>query len=178
MCIRICLYSLIECLEDQRIVIPVSHHIGNDSTVIEVQDRTEIDFVDFNAFIPLEFGNICEPFLIRLVRVKVSVQDILGYELGIIRLFCTTVVAVLYGGLDALDAADPEDALVVHVDVFIVSEIVIDAAVALVRALHVDLLNLLGNPHILRLSAAQLAGCPLVVRRPRYTQHPASFING
>ena len=33
---RIRLYCMIECFEDQRIVIPVSLHIGNDSTVIEV----------------------------------------------------------------------------------------------------------------------------------------------
>jgi hypothetical protein len=53
------------------------------------------------------------------------------------------VVIVLDGRLDAFDPADAENALVVHMNMFVVMQVVVDASVAFIRALHVDLLYLL-----------------------------------
>ena len=50
MCIGVCLHRTVKGLENQRIVIPVADHVGNNAAVAEVQDCTEIDFVDLNAF--------------------------------------------------------------------------------------------------------------------------------
>ena len=52
----------------------VSNDIRDDSPVIEIQDCTEIDFVlIFAVVIPLEFCDICKPFLIWLFCCEDSV---------------------------------------------------------------------------------------------------------
>ena len=65
--------------------------------------------------------------------------------------------------LDPFGAANAEDALVVHMDVMVMPQFVIDASVALIWAIHMDLLDLLGKLHVLRNSGTQLSGHPLVV---------------
>ena len=55
------------------------------------------------------------------------------------------MVAVLDGGLDTLCTANPENALVVHMNVVVMPEIVVDTAVSLVWAFRVDLLDFLCN---------------------------------
>ena len=145
MCTRIGFYRLVKGLENQRIIIAVTHYIGNDATVIEIKNRAEIDLVHLNALIPFELCHIGKPFLVWLVRMEFAVKEILGYKLRILRLPRASVVVVFDGGLDTFDPTDAENALVVHMDMFVVPKVVIDAAVALIRTLHVDLLNFLRN---------------------------------
>ena len=44
MCIRVCRYRTVKSLENQRIVIPVADHAGNNAADAEVQNCAEIDF--------------------------------------------------------------------------------------------------------------------------------------
>lgn len=145
MCIRVCRYRTVKGLENQRIVIPFADHVGNNAAVTEVQNCAEIDFVNLNAFIPLEFRNVGKSLFIRLVRMKVPIKQIPGHKLRILCLSGAAVAAVLDGGLDALDTANPENTLVVYMNVVVMPEIVIDTAVTLVWAFRVDLLDFLCN---------------------------------
>ena len=103
---RISGYCLIESSEHQRIVITVTDHIWHDSSVIEIKDRTEIDFVlIFVLVIPFEFSDICKPFFIWLVCCELPVQDVFCYELRIIRPACASVVRILDRRLDVLSGS-------------------------------------------------------------------------
>lgn len=167
MSVRIGFHGPVKGLKNQGVVIPATYHKGNNTTVIEIQDRTEIDLVYLKALIPFELCYICKPFLIWLVRMEVSVKDIFGYVLWILCPYCAAVVIVLDGGLDALSPADAENALVVHMNMFVVTQVVIDAAVTFIRAFHIDLLNFLRKLLVLYCSDASFPGCPTMVSCPR-----------
>lgn len=160
MSVRIGFHGPVKGLKNQGIVIPVTYDMGNNTTVIEIQDRAEIDLVYLEALIPFELCNIGKPLLIWLVRVEVSVKKILSYILWVLCPSCAAVVIVLDGGLDALSPADAENALVVHMNMFVVTQVVVDTSVAFIRALHVDLLDLLRKLLILRIPGTQFPGCP------------------
>ena len=117
------------------------------------------------AIVPLELRHIRESFLIGLVCMKLTVEQVLCYVLRVLRLPCAAVAAVLDGGLDASGTANTQDTLVVDVDAVVVPQLVVDASVTLVRTVHVDLLNFLCKLRVLGGSGAQLAGRPLVVCR-------------
>ena len=136
MCLGVYLHRTVKGLENQRIVIPVADHVGHNAAVVEVQNCAEIDLVNLNAFIPLEFLYVGKPLLIRLIRMKVSIKQILRHKLRILRLSGAAVVVVLDGGLDTLCTTNPENALVVHMNVVVMPEIVVDTAVSLVWAFH------------------------------------------
>ena len=70
MSIRVFLDSLVKCFEYKRVIIPVADHVGNDAPVIEIQNCTEIDLVDFDTLIPFELRYICEPLLVGCLGVK------------------------------------------------------------------------------------------------------------
>ena len=163
MSIGIGLYGSVEGFENQRIVISITYHIGDNTTVIEVENGTKIDLVYFNVLIPFELCYIGEPFLVWLVRMEVAIKEMFSY---ILRILCSSraaVVIVLDGGLDALGPADAKNALVVHMNMLIVPKVVIDAAVALIRTLHVDLLDPLCQLFVLHSPGALLPGRPAKV---------------
>lgn len=105
--VRIFLHSFVKGLEYKRVVISVSNHKGNDAPIIQVQNGAQIDLVDFNAFVPLELRYIGQPFLVGGLGMEVPTQYIFCNILRILRPPCTTMVAVLDGGLDIFLAADP-----------------------------------------------------------------------
>ncbi len=74
MCVRIGFYSSSECVENNRIVVVLADYIRDNASVIQVKNGTQIDLVDFRTFIPFELRNIRQPFFIRLLRMKISVQ--------------------------------------------------------------------------------------------------------
>ena len=114
-------YGPVKGLENQRIVISVTYHIGNNTTVIEIKNRTEIYLVYLDACIPFELCYISQPLLIWFVCMEVAVKEVFSYILRILCSPCAAVVVVLDGGLDAFGPTDAENALVVNVDVLIVS---------------------------------------------------------
>lgn len=97
-----------------------------------------------------------------------------------LRILCLSraaAIRVLDGGFDVSAAADAQDPLVVDMDAMVVTQIVVDAAIALVRVLRVDILDLFGKPFILSPSAAEFAGRPLVVGAARNVQQFAFGLN-
>lgn len=105
--------------------------------------------MDFNAFIPFEFGYISEPLLIRLRGVELAIKEVFGKILRIFCLPCTAVVVVLDGRFYILYPTDTKDSLVIDVDIVIVSQIIVDTAVAFVGAFHMNLLDFLSKSLVL-----------------------------
>ena len=167
MCVRICFYSLIEGLEYKSIVIAVTHDIGNNSPVTEIQDRTQVDLMNFNSIIPFEFCNIGEPLFVGMLCVKLTVQTIICNILRILGLPGASTVVVLNCGFHILCPANSQNPLIVDMETVIMTQIVIDPAISLVRAFYVDFLHCFCNLFILCGSYAQLPGIPLVVSRTR-----------
>ena len=93
--------------------------------------------------------------------------------LRIICLPCASVVIVLDGGLDAYGPADAENSLIIHMDMFIMPQIIVDAPVTLIRTLHVDLFDLFRYLFILYRSGALCPGCPPMVGGSRNMQQSA-----
>lgn len=119
--------------------------------------------MDFEALIPLEFRHIGQPFLVYPGGTELPIQKIFGNTLGVLRLACAAVVGVLDGRLYVLRSADAQHTLIIDVDTLVMPQVVVDASAALVRAVHVNLLNLCSKPLILGGSTAQLAGNPFIV---------------
>ena len=161
--IMIRLYSTVKGLENQWVVIAITYDISNKATVIEIQDCTEIYFVYLNTLIPFELRNVGKPFLVGLVRIELAVKEVFGYIQRILCLPRKAVVAVLDGGLDASGSANTENSFVVYMDVFIVTQVVVDASIAFVWALHVDLLHLLRDLLVLHDPGTQLPRSPTKV---------------
>lgn len=97
MCIWIGLYSSLEYVEHNRVVVAVTYNIRNDTSVIQVEDCTQIDFVDFNALVPFELRNVCKPLFIRFWCMKIAVQYILCHILRIGCIVGAAMAAVFDG---------------------------------------------------------------------------------
>ena len=58
---------------------------GDDPTVIQIQNGTQVYFMDLGAGVILELCHIRQPFLVRSVRMEVPVQVVSGDMCRIIR---------------------------------------------------------------------------------------------
>ena len=132
----------VKSLEYQRVVIVITDDISNNAAIVEVEYGAEIYFVYFNSFIPFEFCYICEPLLIRLFRIELTIQKILSQILRILRPPCTAAIVVLNSGLDASGTADAQYALVVGVNSMVMPQFVVDTTVAFIRTFKVNLFYL------------------------------------
>lgn len=112
----ICLDRSVESLECQRVIITLPNNKGHDTPVAEIEDGAEIDLVDFNTLVPLEFRHISQPFFVRLIRMKLAVRWIFRNKLGILCLPRTAVIAVFNGGFNVLRLADTQNPLVVDLN--------------------------------------------------------------
>ena len=119
MCVRICFYSLVKGLKYKSIVIAVTYDIGNDSPVAKIQNRTQVDLMNFNSFIPFEFCNIGEPLLVGKLCVKLTVQTVLSNVLRVFGLSGASVVAVLNCGFHIFCPANSQNPLIVDMDTVI-----------------------------------------------------------
>ena len=63
-------------IEHKRIVVGVPDHIADNSPVIQIQDGTEIYLLCLNTYVVLKFSNIGQPFLVGLVCLEFSVQQV------------------------------------------------------------------------------------------------------
>ena len=95
--------------------------------------------------------------------MEVAGKKIFCYVLWILCTPRAAVVVVFDSRLDAFSPADAKNALVVHMDMFVVPQVVIDAALALIRVLHVNLFHLLRNLLVLHSSGTLFAGYPTEV---------------
>ena len=156
-CIWISSYRCPECIKHQRIVIGIPNHIVDNPSVIQIQYGAEIDFLDFNANIVLEFSNIRQPFLVRPVRFKFPVQQIVCQIIRISTLPGTAVVAVLNRGLNPAAPADPKHPLVIYMGVVVPIQFILESAVSHLRMLFMNILNQISNTFILCSSGGQFA---------------------
>ena len=108
MCIQVVLHRVLKGLKHQRIVVAVTNHVTDDSAVIEVQNGAKIYLVYLNAFIPFEFRYVGKPFFIRLIRIELSVEQILGYVLRALCLPRADVAAVSTALSTALELSLPD----------------------------------------------------------------------
>ena len=168
--VRIGLHSLVKGLENQRIIIAFAEHVGHNAPVAKVEDGAQIEFLYLHTLKPLEFGHIGEPLLIGLCGIKAPVQKVFDKILRVLRSPRAAMVVVLDRGTDISGPADAEHPLVIDVDTVVMTQFVIDAPVALVRALRVNLLDLFRKRRVLYSTGTQFAGCPLIVCRARNTQ--------
>ena len=113
--------------------------------------------------IPLKLGDICQPFLVRLVCCELSVQDIFCDELRIVCLTRTAKISVLDRGLDVLCSADPECSLVIYLDAMPAVQVIVDPSVSFGRIFHMDLFHLRSYESVLPDSFTDIAAQPLVI---------------
>ena len=64
MSVRVGFNGSVKGLENQRVVIPVSYDVRDNTTIIEIEDGTEIYLVYLNTLVPFELCHIGKPFLI------------------------------------------------------------------------------------------------------------------
>ena len=162
------LQSLVKGLEYKWIVVSVPNYKGNNAPVIEVKNGAKINLVDFNTFIPLELRYIGQPLFVGCLGVEVPVQHILCNVLRVLCPSCAAMIAVLNGGFDIFLPADPQNSLIVDMNIVVVAKIIIDTAITLVWAIRMDLLNLFCDCFVLNGSGAFVAGEPPVIRSSGY----------
>ena len=141
MCIWIGLNCLVKCLENQRIIIALTEHMGHDTPVTKIQNGTQIELVDLGSLIPLELCHVGKPLLIGLFGIKLPVQKILGKILRILRLSCATTVVIFHSGAYISGSTDAEYPLVIDMDTVVMAQVVIKPSVTLVRTFLMELLG-------------------------------------
>lgn len=141
MSVRIGFHSPIKGLVDKRVIIALTEHIGHDAPVAKVKDGAEIELVYGNTLVPFELRHVSKPFLIGLVRVKLAIQKILRNVLWVPGISCTAVAGVLDGGFDVPGPADTQHTLIVDMDAMVVTQVIVEPSVALIRAVLMDLLD-------------------------------------
>ena len=176
MCVRVCGNRCPECVKHQRIVIGIPDHIADNSSVIQIQNGTEIYLLYLNANVVLEFSNISQPFLVGLVCLEFPVQQIICQIIRISTLPGTAVVAVLNRGLNPAAPADPKHPLVIHMGVVVPIQFILESAVSHLRMLLVNILNQISNALILNGPGGQFACCPPVISCPGNLQYPTGLL--
>ena len=71
-------YGSVQRIEYQPIAVFDCPHIGNDATVVQIQNGAQICLVDFRPDAILELCYIRQPFTIWRIRMKLSFQIVLG----------------------------------------------------------------------------------------------------
>ena len=127
------------------------------------------------SFVPLEFGNIRQPLLIGHTGVKLPVQPIPGYVLWIGGLPCAAVVLVLNGGLIIQTAADTKYSFLVHIQVVVVCQIVLDTAISFVRILGMNLLHDLRNLFVFQFSGTLFPTDPTIIGGSGHPQYGTRY---
>ena len=88
------------------------------------------------------------------------------------------MVGVLDGGFDIPGPADAQHTLVVDTDAIVVTKVIIEPPIALVRALLIDFLNLVSQTLIFLSPTAQFPGSPFVVGGTGYMEQFAGRFDG
>ena len=170
--IRVCLNSLVKGFVNEW-----TQHKGHDTPVTEIQNGAQIEFMYLDAFVPFELHHIGKPFLIRLLRIELAVQQIFS---KILRVLCPSgaaTVIVLHSGAYISGPADAQHSLVIDIDTMVMTQIVIKPPVAFIRTFRMNLLNLAGQLLILCSHVAQFPRSPFVVSGTGYMQQFTGRVN-
>lgn len=154
--VRICRNRQIKSVKYERIVVPVSNHIGNNAPVTKIQNRTQIQLVLLFSTVPLEFSYVGQPLLVRPSCIEVPCKDIFSEILRTLCAASAAVIGVLHGGANVLCAADPQHSLVIDSGVVVSLQIVPNAPVPFVWIILVNLLYQLADPLVLNLAGTGL----------------------
>ena len=131
--LRIYLNRLVKGFVHEWIIIAPTQHIGHDTSVTEIQNGAQIELMYLNALVPFEFCHIGKPFLIRLLRIELAVQQVFS---KILRILCSSgaaTVIVLYSRAYIFDPADAQHSLIIDINTMVMTHIVIQSPVALIR---------------------------------------------
>ena len=109
--VRVDFCGLVKGLVNSRIVVAFTYSGSYNASVIEVQNGTEIKFLDLNAFAPLKLGYISQPLFIRPVGMELAVKKVLCQVLRVLRPSCATMAGVLNSGLDIYGLANAQYSL-------------------------------------------------------------------
>ena len=139
--IRIFQNSLIQRVENEFVVVSVTNNVADDSSVTQIKNRTQIEFVDDWTFIPLKLCYIGQPLFVGMPRPKFPVQKILCCHLWVRSIFGTARLSEFYGRLDMKHPAEMQDTFVAGSDIVVLFQIIPDAAMTFVRMLLINLLN-------------------------------------
>lgn len=167
MCLGLTLYSFIKRAHNQRIVIMLADFICHDPAIIEIQYGTQIYFVSVPPDVILELSDIRQPFLVRCVCVKVTVEIVFGDMCRVLAASGAALWPPLDRGLNTLSATDPEYPLIVHCDAVIPFQFVPDSPVTHIRMVLMNGLDLLGELGIVLLTEADRTFKPAIIRAAR-----------
>ena len=111
-----CLNSLVKGFVNEWVIIALTQHIGHDAPVTEIQDGAQIKFMYLNTLIPFELRHIAKPFLIRLLRIELAVQQVRSKILEVLGLSGATTIIVFHGGAYISSPTDAQHSLVIDID--------------------------------------------------------------
>lgn len=126
-----------------------------------------------NTLIPFDFCHIGKPFLIRLLRMELAVQQVFSKILGSLCPPGAATVIVLHSEADIFDPADTQHPFIFDVDTIVMTEIVIQSPVTFIRVFKINFFNLVGQFG----PVAQLPRCPFVVSRTSHMEQSAGCLN-
>ena len=141
MCIWIFQNSFIESIENQLVAVSVTNNAADNSSVTQIKNRTQIELVDDQAFIPLELCHIRQPLFVWTTCPEFSVQKILRCYLRVRSISGTTLLSEFYGRLDMKRPAEIQNTLVAGSDIVVLLQIITDAAMSFVWMFLINLLN-------------------------------------
>ena len=139
--IRIFQNSLIQRIENEFVVVSVPNNVADDSSVTQIKNRTQIEFVDDWTFIPLKLCYIGQPLFVGMPRPKFPVQKILYCHLRVRSISGTALLSEFYGGLDMKYPAEMQNSLIAGQNIVVLFQIIPDAAMSFVRMFLINLLN-------------------------------------
>ena len=146
-----------KCIKHQRIVIGVSDYVAYNPSVIQIQDGAEIDLLDLNANIVLEFSNIGQPFLVGFICLEFPIQQIVCQIIWILALSGTAAVVVFNRRFNPAAPTDPKYPFVIHMGVVVTIQFIFEPTVSHLRMLFMNILNQISNAFILYSSGGQFA---------------------
>ena len=146
--IRICVNRCLERVKYQRIVIGIPNHIADNSPVIQVQDGAEIYLLYLDTNVVLEFSNIGQPFLVRLVCLELAVQQIVRQIIRILTLPGAAMVVVFNRGFNPAAPADSKHPFVIYVGIMVPIQFIFEPAVSHLRMLLMNILNQISNAFV------------------------------
>ena len=169
------LQCLIQSAMDQGSVVGVPDDKGDDPSVTQIQDGAQVELAHGISRIVVKLRHIGEPLFVGAVGVKLAVQYILCQLPGRGCHPSAAMWGMFYRRLNPKAAADAQRPLIVDWRMVILVQIVPNAAVALVRALMVDLLHQLGDALVLSDAPPGFPGAPLVIAGPGDMQCTAGW---
>jgi hypothetical protein len=170
MCVRLKSNSFIKGVHHQQIVIMVIDLKSHNSTVIQVEDSAQIDFVDFCAGVVLKLGYVCQPLLIRCLGVKFSMQIVLCNVIWIAGTPSAALWPVLYTRMNLQFSVDIQNSFVVDVDIIVYGKLIADSAVSHIRMFVVNFPDFFGDFLVFKLVSALRMFQPFVIGRTRDVQ--------